>query len=216
MRTGDSFMPKIAPSRATTTSTSGSQNSQCHDRCSTIGPAATMPTPAPTPKIADSRPTVTLTLSRGSSSRTMPIDSGRIAPAEPCSTRATMSTTRFGASAASRVPDGEGGQHADEHAALADHVAEPAEDRGQHRGGEQVRGEHPADVGGGRRPGPARAPAAPARPATAARRRRGRPGTGRGSAARRRCVRRRSGRGASAGVARLDSSTEVVMVVLVR
>ena len=104
MRTGDSFIPKIAPSRATTTSTSGSQNSQCHDRCSTIGPAATMPTPAPTPKIAESRPTVTLTRSRGSSSRTMPIDSGRMAPAEPCSTRATMSTTRFGASAATRVP----------------------------------------------------------------------------------------------------------------
>ena len=62
---------------------SGSQNSQCQDRCSTIGPAATMPTPAPTPKIAENRPTMTLTLSRGSLSRTMPIDSGVIEPAAP-------------------------------------------------------------------------------------------------------------------------------------
>ena len=129
MRTGDSGMPKMAPSSAMTTRTSGSQNSQCHDRCSTIGPAATMPTPAPTPKIAESRPTVTPTFSRGSSSRTMPIDSGRIAPAAPCSARATISTARFGASAASSVPSGEDGQHADEDPALADHVAEPAEDR---------------------------------------------------------------------------------------
>ena len=104
LRTGDSFMPKIAPSRATTTSTRGSQNSHSQERCSTIGPAATMPTPAPMPKIAESRPTMTLTRSRGSSSRTRPMESGMIAPAAPCSARATISTVRFGASAASAVP----------------------------------------------------------------------------------------------------------------
>lgn len=103
-RTGDSGMPKTAPSRAITTRTAGSQNSQCQDRCSTIGPAATMPTPAPMPKIAESRPIVTLTFSFGSSSRTMPMDSGITAPAAPCRARATMRTPRFGASAARTAP----------------------------------------------------------------------------------------------------------------
>ena len=84
--------------------TAGSQNSQCHDRCSTIGPAATMPMPAPMPKIADSSPMVTPTRSCGSSSRTMPIDSGMIAPAAPCRARAMMRMPRVGASAASSVP----------------------------------------------------------------------------------------------------------------
>lgn len=104
LRTGDSGMPKTAPSSAMTTSTAGSQNSQCQDRCSTMGPAATMPTPAPMPKIADSRPIVTLTFSFGSSSRTMPIDSGITAPAAPCSARPTIRTPRFGARAASTAP----------------------------------------------------------------------------------------------------------------
>lgn len=103
-RTGDSFMPKIAPSSATATRTNGSQNSQCHERCSTIGPAATMPTPAPMPKIAEIRPMMGATFSRGSSSRIMPIDSGRIAPAAPWSTRPAISTARFVASAATSVP----------------------------------------------------------------------------------------------------------------
>jgi hypothetical protein len=102
--TGDSGIPKITPSRAITTSTPGSQNSHGQDRFSTIGPAATMPIPAPMPKIADSSPMVTPTLSCGNSSRTTPMDSGMIAPAAPCSARATISTPRFGASAASTVP----------------------------------------------------------------------------------------------------------------
>ncbi len=52
----------------------GSQNNQCQERFCTMGPAVTMPTPAPMPKMADSRPMVTLTRSLGSSSRMMPIE----------------------------------------------------------------------------------------------------------------------------------------------
>ena len=129
VRTGDSGMPKIAPSSAMTTRTSGSQNSQCHERCSTIGPAATMPTPAPTPKIAESRPTVTLTFSRGSSSRTMPIDSGRIAPAAPCSDAGDDQHGEVRGERGEQRAEQQRRQHADEHPALADHVAEPPEDR---------------------------------------------------------------------------------------
>ena len=150
VRTGEFLMPKMAPSRATTTRASGNQNSQCQDRCSTIGPAATMPTPIPTPKIAETSPMVTATFSGGTSSRTMPIDNGRIAPAAPCRTRATMRTPRLGASAATRVPTRSIGEHGDEGLALADHVAEAADDRRQHRCGQQVGGQDPAGVAGGR------------------------------------------------------------------
>ena len=56
------------------------------------------------PEIAESMPTVTLTRSLGSSSRTMPIDRGRIAPAAPCSTRPATSIGSVVASPASTVP----------------------------------------------------------------------------------------------------------------
>ncbi|WP_230860611.1 hypothetical protein [Actinoplanes aureus] len=50
-----------------------------------------------------------------------------IAPAAPCRTRATISTDRFGATAARTGPGRQRRQHADQDAAFADHVAEAAQ-----------------------------------------------------------------------------------------
>ena len=89
---------------ATTMTTSGIQNNHCQLRCSTINPPATMPKPDPMPRIADSRPMLPATFSRGNSSRTIPNESGKMPPATPWMTRAAMSTVSECESAASSVP----------------------------------------------------------------------------------------------------------------
>ena len=63
-----------------------------------------MPNAAPMPKIADSSPTDTPTCSAGSSSRAMPIDSGKMPPDAPCRTRPRMRMGRLFASAETTVP----------------------------------------------------------------------------------------------------------------
>ena len=69
---------------------------------------------------------------------------------------------------------GEDDQGPEQQPLLAVHVAEPAEDRGADRGGEQVAGEQPGDPGLGRVRGRAASSAAPAPPASSASRRRSR------------------------------------------
>ena len=59
---------------------------------STIGPAATIAKPAPTPMLAEIRPIAPATRSRGSSSRMMLNASGKMAPPPPCTIRARIIT----------------------------------------------------------------------------------------------------------------------------
>ncbi len=82
-RTGDSGMNRHVKKAATTVNASGIQNSQCQLRYLTISPEPTMPSPLPTPRIADSRPMLPATRSRGNSSRTIPKASGKMPPAAP-------------------------------------------------------------------------------------------------------------------------------------
>ena len=89
------------------------------------------------------------TRSRGNSSRMIPKASGKIAPPAPWITRATISTSMLVASAASSVPTART-TSGDEHALLAEHVAQAADDRRQDRGAQQVGGEDPRDRGGRR------------------------------------------------------------------
>ena len=70
--------------------------------------------------------------------------------------------------------DAEGAEHVDEHALLAEHVAEAADDRRGDRGAEQVDGEHPGDRRRRRAQGRAGCRAARGRPSSATARRRGR------------------------------------------
>lgn len=63
-----------------------------------------MPMPAPMPKMPESTPIMTLTRSFGSSSRTMPIERGRTAPAAPCRILPTTITPRLVARPATIVP----------------------------------------------------------------------------------------------------------------
>ena len=57
-----------------------------------ITPESTMPTPAPTPRIADSSPMLPATFSRGNSSRTIPKASGKIPLRRPWMNRPTTIT----------------------------------------------------------------------------------------------------------------------------
>ncbi len=91
-RTGDSGTKRQVQNAAGTISSSGIQNSQCQLRRSTTRPPATMPTPAPTPRIAEIKPIPPATFSRGNSSRMIPNASGKIPPATPWITRATISS----------------------------------------------------------------------------------------------------------------------------
>ena len=104
IRTGDSGTKRQVQNAATAITTSGSQKSHCHPRCSTITPPATIPTPAPIPRIADRRPMLPATCPAGNSSRTMPNDSGKIPPPTPWITRATISRASVCETAASNVP----------------------------------------------------------------------------------------------------------------
>ena len=56
-----------------------------------IRPLATIPTPPPTPRTADTRPIATLTFSFGNSSRMIAKLSGKTAPPTPCTARHTIS-----------------------------------------------------------------------------------------------------------------------------
>ncbi len=82
----------------------GSQNSQCQLSAFTIGPASTMPRLPPTAVSAARMPTAPATLSAGNSSRMIPNPSGSVPPPSPWITRATISTARLGATAASTDP----------------------------------------------------------------------------------------------------------------
>ena len=82
-RTGDSGTNRHVHTAATTIRTSGSQNIHCQLSCSTITAPATIPTPAPMPRIADMNPMLPATCSRGNSSRMIPKESGKIPPATP-------------------------------------------------------------------------------------------------------------------------------------
>jgi len=69
-----------------------------------ITPERTIPTPPPTPRIAESRPIPPATLSSGNSSRTIPKASGKIPPPTPWMKRAAISSGSELATAPSRVP----------------------------------------------------------------------------------------------------------------
>src|SRR6266702_1877157 len=71
-RTGDSGMNTRAAIAATTVAIIGSQNSHRQPSAFTIGPASTIPRPAPTAVSDASDPTAPVTFLAGNSSRMMP------------------------------------------------------------------------------------------------------------------------------------------------
>jgi hypothetical protein len=89
---------------ATMVSIIGSQNSHRQLSASTIGPASTMPSPAPIAVRDASRPMAPGTRSAGNSSLMMPNATGSMPPAKPWITRAMIITPIDGASAASSEP----------------------------------------------------------------------------------------------------------------
>src|SRR5579859_1102714 len=104
MRTGEDGTNSTADTAATTVRISGSQNSQCQSSASTIGPARTIPSPAPTPVSAAMDPTAPLTRSAGNSSRMIPNASGTMPPPMPWITRAAIITAIEEATADSSEP----------------------------------------------------------------------------------------------------------------
>ena len=112
-----------------------------------ITPERTMPMPPPTPRIAESRPIPPATFSRGNSSRTMPKASGKMPPATPWMKRAAICSARVAGDGGDQGAEGEDDERPEQQPLLAVHVAEPADDRGADRGGEQVAGEEPGDPG---------------------------------------------------------------------
>ena len=104
VRTGDSGMNFQVANAPASVITSGIQNSQCQPRCSSISAPTTSPAPAPTPRIEDMSPMLPGTFSRGNSSRTIAKASGKMPPATPWMTRATMSMPSDCETAASSVP----------------------------------------------------------------------------------------------------------------
>ena len=85
-------MNKRAPTADTSITGSGIQNSQCQFRCSSMRPPTTRPKPPPIPRMADISPMLPGTRSRGNSSRMTENDSGKMPPATPWMTRATIRT----------------------------------------------------------------------------------------------------------------------------
>ena len=65
---------------------------------------------------------------------------------DPAQRAAAAGTSRAGSSS---VPSGDDDQDAEDHRPLAPEVAQPAQHRGEHGGGEQVGGQHPAGRAGG-------------------------------------------------------------------
>ena len=80
----------------------------------------------------------------------IPNDSGKMPPPMPWITRATISSGSVCESAGEQRAGGEDDERPEEDVLLAEHVAEPAEDRGADRGREQVAGQQPGDAGLGR------------------------------------------------------------------
>ncbi len=101
---GDSGMYRHVAHAATQVTTSGIQKSQCQPRCWAMIAPMISPTPAPTPRIDDIKPIDPATRSGGNSSRAIENASGKIPPATPWITRATISSPREPDSAASSVP----------------------------------------------------------------------------------------------------------------
>ena len=97
-------MKRQAHTAAATMIGSGIQNSQCQFRCSSMSPPTTSPRPPPTPRMADISPMLPATRSAGNSSLAIPNASGKMPPATPWMTRATMSIASEADRAASRVP----------------------------------------------------------------------------------------------------------------
>ena len=108
-----------------------------------IGPASTMPSPAPTPRMDERNPMPPTTRSLGNSSRMMPKESGKTAPPAPWMIRPTSMIGSVVARALTRVPTREQDQDGDQHLLLAQHVADPAQDGGADGGAEEVSGEQP-------------------------------------------------------------------------
>ena len=104
LRIGDCGTNSTAPTAAITVAMPGSQNSQCQLSAFTIGPANTIPRLPPTAVSAARMPTAPATLPAGNSSRMIPNPSGNVPPPSPWITRATISTARLGAMAASTDP----------------------------------------------------------------------------------------------------------------
>src|SRR5665213_2975372 len=100
----DSSMKTYDATVARLTMMSGSQKSQWYPRMATIGPANTMPRPAPTAINAAIEPITPMTRSRGNSSRMMPKVSGKAAPATPWMTLAMIITITEVARAARSDP----------------------------------------------------------------------------------------------------------------
>ena len=112
-----------------------------------IRPLATIPTPPPTPRTADTRPIATLSFSFGNSSRMIAKLSGKTAPPTPCTARHTISERDAPGEDRPDRPDQED-REGDEHQLhLAVLVAQPADDRRRHRAREQVGGDGPGDPG---------------------------------------------------------------------
>jgi hypothetical protein len=103
-RTGDSGMKRHVQKAASRVTTSGAQNSQCQLRCSTMTAPSTSPAPPPIPSTEESTPMLPATRSGGNSSRAIENESGKIPPATPWITRATISSASVLDTAASSVP----------------------------------------------------------------------------------------------------------------
>ena len=83
------------------------------------------------------------TRSRGNSSRTIPNASGKIAPPRPWIDAGADHHRERRREGRDQRSGGEAGEHDDERALLAEHVAEASGDRRRHRGRQEVRGEDP-------------------------------------------------------------------------
>ena len=103
--TGDSGIQRHVAAAAISVTSSGIQNSQCQPRCSEISAPSTRPSPPPTPRIEDIRPMLPATRSGGNSSRAIENASGKMPPATPWITRATINIPSEVDTAASSVPN---------------------------------------------------------------------------------------------------------------
>ncbi len=104
-RTGDSGIQRHVQAAAITMTISGIQNSQCQPSCSEMIAPSTSPRPPPTPRIEDIRPMLPATRSGGNSSRAIANASGKMPPATPWITRATISIPSEFEIAARNVPN---------------------------------------------------------------------------------------------------------------
>src|SRR5215211_2568868 len=130
VRTGDSGTNAHVSTAAGTVTTSADQNSHDRPTCSTSSPASTSAAAPPMPSIEESVPIPTATRSRGSSSRTMPIASGRIAAPVPLHDAAGDHDREGAGNRRQQAAHAEDDERHQQHARLAVHVAEAAQQRG--------------------------------------------------------------------------------------